>query len=78
MSYEAWRITYQSSEQAAKAAYSQIIELSKTVSELETALTALVNRDLTCMDRQIVAGIEVDDVLKARALLGKVKAGKEK
>lgn len=29
MSYEAWRISYQSSEQAARAAYKEISELQK-------------------------------------------------
>ena len=35
MTYEAWRCTFQSAEQAARAAYSRVEELSQRVAELE-------------------------------------------
>jgi hypothetical protein len=77
MTYEAWRITYQSSEQAARAAYAQIIQLSNAANELALALEALVDKDLTSVDREIVAGIEAEDVLKARSVLADYRAGRK-
>lgn len=38
MSYEAWRISYQSSEQAARAAYAKAEELAQRIAELEAEL----------------------------------------
>ena len=38
MTYESWRISFQSSEQAARSAYSKVEELSRRVSELEAEL----------------------------------------
>lgn len=35
MSYESWRISYQSSEQAARAAYAKVEELAARLAELE-------------------------------------------
>ena len=35
MTYEAWRITYQSSEQAARAAYAECARLRAKIAEME-------------------------------------------
>lgn len=42
MTYETWRISYQSSEQAARAAYEQVEELSKKLAAYESSGYALV------------------------------------
>ena len=46
MTYEAWRITYQSSEQAARAAYAECVRLRAKIGQMEnveSALSALLN-----------------------------------
>lgn len=35
MSYEAWRISFQSSEQAARSAYNDFVKLNSRIAELE-------------------------------------------
>lgn len=35
MTYEAWRISYQSSEQAARAAYAECVRLQAKIAEME-------------------------------------------
>ena len=36
MTYEAWRVSYQSSEQAARAAYDEMMRLRKLIDQLNT------------------------------------------
>lgn len=38
MNYEAWRISFQSSEQAAKAAYTEAVALRQQLAECQAAL----------------------------------------
>lgn len=42
VSYESWRISYQSSEQAARAAYAEIEKLRREVEELAESLAELI------------------------------------
>ena len=41
MTYESWRISYQSSEAAARSAWQEIIRLHHRVNELEAQLSAI-------------------------------------
>lgn len=45
MTYEAWRITFQSPEHAAQSAYNQVIEKHARIKELEAKLAALAKQE---------------------------------
>ena len=53
MTYEAWRISYQSSEQAARAAYAECVQLHVRIEALEKerdALRLAVRHEADCVD----------------------------
>jgi hypothetical protein len=82
MTYEAWRISFQSSEQAARSAYQTACELAKQRDELLSALERLsfaaLCRDSAMGDqcRLIEVRAELDAAnAQAIAALGKVKGG---
>jgi len=45
MSYEAWRISYQSSEQAARAAYAEMMRLQKLIEQIKTDRLVVATHD---------------------------------
>lgn len=44
MTYEAWRCTFQSSEQAARSAFAQVLALSDRIADLEAKAKAVIAR----------------------------------
>ena len=55
MTYEAWRITYQSSEQAARAAYAECVQLHVRLEAVEKERDAL-RAKVEAMERQEPVG----------------------
>lgn len=62
MSYESWRITYQSSEQAARAAYASVVRLTSQMETLQASRNFYARR---CEALQAVQGKMRDPERKA-------------